>query len=203
MKSTVPPLTSQLPSTELLHSLLRELFQAEQSAAKHPVIEADRLGHETPPGQAMLAIAAHGKRSLDLLPALAKARGMAESLGGMAVGNLFSIGRDNLADLVLNSAQSYRATMMGLHHCLDLVGLLRRLAVKIGDEALVAWCDDWLTARRPLMDEITAQLQWFVENPVRALQAAKPGVAGTAARAVVLVADKVEHAVSRAARPLS
>lgn len=175
---------------ELLESLMRELFQTEESAVSHPRVEAERLGGSTPPGRAMLAVAAHAKEALAELPRLARAHDLPVSAGGLAVGKIFSITRDALADLLLTSEKSYRGTVLGMRHGVDLVELMRYLAHKEGDLEIEAWCSEWLARRRPLIEAAARELSWFAANPGRATAPAKSGAIARAAQAI---AQRIEQ----------
>lgn len=172
-----------------LSALMRELFQTERSAKSHPTLEAERLG-DNPPGRAMRAVAEHATATLDDLPRLAQAHGLPVSAGGEAVGKVFSLLRDSLGDLLLNMERSYRGTLLGMRHGLDLVTLLRDVALLDEDEELVEWCTTWIDKRRPLVDAAADELEWFALRPERATAPAKTGAL---AEGVQLVARGFER----------
>ena len=140
--------------------LLGELGQTERSAAKHCAVEAERLAGE-PPGDAMRVVSEQAKSVEPQIDALCKARDVQAHTIGAAIGDLFSAGRDHVADLMLRSEQSYRGTLLGMRHGRDLVELLRLAAAHEGDDELSAWCKQWLIARDPLIAACNAALAWF------------------------------------------
>jgi hypothetical protein len=122
---------------DLVTTLFRELFQTEQSAVDHPRVEAQRLG-DVPPAGAMLAIAAHAERMLSEAQALARERDLPAVEGGRVVGSVFSALRQCLGDLMLSHEKSYRGTILGARHGIDLVTLLEHAAAQAGDAPLAA-----------------------------------------------------------------
>jgi glycine/D-amino acid oxidase-like deaminating enzyme/nitrite reductase/ring-hydroxylating ferredoxin subunit len=167
-----PKLEDHSMEQKLLRHLSHELWQTEVSASQHCRREAERLG-DTPPARALLAAAEHADSVLDELPRVTQGRPLAKSGIGMAIGKVFSEVRDTIADKLLTSERSYRGTLLGLRHGLDLVHLLHNAAKRAQDEALVAFLDSWLRKREPLVEEVVAQLGWFAELPERALKPAR------------------------------
>lgn len=167
-----PGAPSERALSKLLGRLFIEVFQTEESALRHPRVEAERLG-ETGPGRALLAVAGHAERSLAELRDLAKLEQLETTSAGKRIGDLFSLLRDALADRVLDREKSYRGTLLGMHHGLDVVTLLESTARADGRVAMTAWCDRWLAERRPLVERVTAELAWFAANPERAIEGAK------------------------------
>jgi hypothetical protein len=157
----------------LRRSLGRELFQTEQSAASHCRREAARLPGTQPAG-ALMAISEHADRTLVELPALAVSHDMPVSGAARRVGRLFSITRQLVGDRLLRRERSYRGTLLGMRHGLDVVHMLRHLAEHAGDRALVSWCDAWLAVRCPLVQRAEEELRWFAEHPELAMQIAVP-----------------------------
>jgi hypothetical protein len=156
----------------LLNNLTRELFQTETSAARHCAREADRLG-TTPPALALRAVAQHAEKVLAALPAIAERNGMLVSKGGVATGELFSQLRDKLADLFIDSERSYRGTLLGCRHGLDVVRLLLQLAVVVGNEDLDNFCASWLNTRTVLVEQLEEELAWFAKHPAEAVANAR------------------------------
>lgn len=165
---------------ELLHTLFIELFQTEQSADVHSRREADRLDNE-PPAKALRAVADHAKGALIELTALAEPRGFSATRAGMAVGSFFSAVRNILADRLIDRERSYRGTLLGMRHGLDVVRSVRFVAEAAGDTALAATLDAWLRVRAPLVDNVAAELAWFARNPDRALEGGKGSIRATIA----------------------
>lgn len=160
------------PRRAWLNLLVHELFQTEQSALEHPQIEADRLG-DVPPARALREVAVHATRALAELPPLMRRSDLVVSRGGKLVGSMFSRVRDCFADLMLSREKSYRATLLGMRHGVDLVELVATLARSDGDLELADWCDLWLARRRPLVEAAAGELVWFAEHPERATEAAR------------------------------
>ncbi|KYF69167.1 hypothetical protein [Sorangium cellulosum] len=155
-----------------LANLVRELFQTEHSARTHPLVEAERLG-DTPPARALRAVSSHAEAVLSELPALMGERGLPVSAGGSAVGEAFSALRDHIADHLLTAEKSYRGTLLGMRHGIDLVALIQYVAAAEGETLLAAWCARWLSERRPLVEAAAGELAWFAARPARATRAAK------------------------------
>lgn len=167
-----------------LANLVRELFQTEESAKHHPMLEAERLG-EVPPAMALRAVAAHARRTLAELPPLVRRHDLPVSNGGRRVGAAFSTIRDRLADLLLTAERSYRGTLLGMRHGVDLVILIQSVARMEGDTSLANWCDHWLERRRPLVEAAAQELAWFAANPARAREPAKDNPLAAGLQALV------------------
>jgi hypothetical protein len=158
---------------KLLSSLARELFQTEQSAATHCRREAHRLG-SCPPAWALLAVAEHATEVLDALPAVAERHGMPVSAGGRIVGKVFSAVRHLFADRVIEAERSYRGTLLGIRHGVDVMRLLEHVAMVLNDAELANWCEDWLDTRNDLVARVEEGLAWFARHPE---EATRSGVA--------------------------
>jgi hypothetical protein len=156
---------------QLLDRLTQEYLQTETSAAWHCRREAKRLGNAAFV-TAFTEIAQHADQILGELPMLARSEGLAHSPGGNVVGVLFSQIRDKFADKLLDRERSYRGTILGVRHGVDVVRLLRSTAAAQGRERLVEFCDGWLRARVPLVQRAEDGLLWFAEHPERALERA-------------------------------
>jgi hypothetical protein len=168
----------------LLESLARELFQTETSATSHCGREAKRLG-SVPPAFAMQAVAEHAETVLRELPAVAEAHGVPVSGAGVAVGQLFSELRDKVFDKLIRSERSYRGTLLGMRHGVDLVQLLERAAQAAGDLGLAHFCQNWLQQREPLVQRAEQELTWFAEHPEEAMKRATVVAASGVRRAVI------------------
>lgn len=155
------------PAHDLLVSLFRELFQTEQSAQLHPAREAERLG-DSPPAQALRAVAEHAKRVLAELPVLAEKNDLPLSGAGAALGLFLSNCREFAADQLIETERSYRGTLLGVRHGVDLVELIGHAAGAQGNRELADWCDSWLKERKPMVDKMVQALQWFAESPEKA-----------------------------------
>jgi hypothetical protein len=144
----------------LLPSLMTELFQSERSAYRHPIREAKRLG-DVPPAIALRAVAAHANEVLDELPELARARGLEVAGVGTMIGETFSNVRHFFADRLVDMERSYRATLLGMRHGIDLVRVLRAAALDEADLDLASFCDRWLAVRERLALGVERELEWF------------------------------------------
>lgn len=158
---------------KLLHNVTHEVFQTETSAIRHCRREAERLG-ATGPGRAMMAISEHARRSFAELGQVCAREELPVSKGGSAVGLLFSETRDKLMDRLIQSERSYRGTLVGLHHGIDLMKLVTLAAEASGKSSLLAFCSEWLPARTALVDRAIEELAWFVMHPERASELARP-----------------------------
>ncbi len=159
-------------SPSVVDKLFGEVLQTERSAMRHPRVEADRLG-PCPPADALLAVAEHASRAERELASMAERRGKEGSKLGLAVGTLFSMGRNGVADLLLSMQASYRGTLLGMRHGYDVITLFRFAALTEEDAEITRWCDLWLAERGPLIQAVADALSWFAAHPDRALQNAK------------------------------
>jgi hypothetical protein len=157
---------------KLLDTLVRELFQTERSAQRHGLIEADRLGL-VPPAAALRSVARDAEVNLRELPVFCRKHGLPASVGGTTLGVLFSVLRTSLGDRLLDKERSYRGTLLGMRHGVDLVRLLRSAARADKHKDLAVWCDAWLDRREPLVDEVAHHLAWFGRHPAQALAPAE------------------------------
>jgi len=153
---------------ELLASLFRELFQSERSAMRHPRIEAERLG-SGPPAQAMLAVAEHAKGAFANLRAAARTNDLPVSWFGVAVGSFFSMVRNGVVDRIIDTERSYRGTLLGIRHGVDVMKLIRRVADASGHVELAGLATRWLEEREALVDRVESAMGWFAEHPVKAV----------------------------------
>ena len=157
---------------DFLISLTRELFQTEISASRHCRREARRLTG-TGPGYALQAVADHADAVVDELPRLATRNGLPVSRGGRLTGALFSQLRDKMFDMLIDSDRSYRGTLLGCRHGLDVVRMLQQVAVHNGLTDLDAFCAAWLNTRAVLVQKVEDELAWFARHPAAALQIAR------------------------------
>jgi putative NIF3 family GTP cyclohydrolase 1 type 2 len=128
-------------------------------------------------------VAAHAKQVVADLPALATRNDMIVSKGGMVVGELFSQTRDKLADMLIDSERSYRGTLLGMRHGVDVLRLLHDFAEAVGKQDLRQFCEAWLAVRVPLVQQVDEQLRWFAQNPDEAVKIARPLMARARGRA--------------------
>lgn len=155
---------------QLLATLLQELFQTEQSAKVHPGREAERLG-TIPPAVALRAVSEHAARIMEELPALTQRCGFELGLFGRTTGQLLSNLRQWVIDRLVDSERSYRATLLGMRHGVDLVTLISQLAQAQNNQVLTNWCARWLSERVPLVESVAVELAWFAQSPQVAIAA--------------------------------
>jgi hypothetical protein len=159
---------------DLIGALFPEFFQTERSAERHPELEAQRLS-DTPLAEPLRAVSKHATASLAELSRLAAARGHEGSRFGARIGRLFSTIRDRFADHLIDAERSYRGTLLGIRHGVDLVSLVAAAARARGDAELADFCAGWLQTRTRLVDELQQRLAWFAEHPERARAHPKNG----------------------------
>ena len=163
---------------KLRTKLCRELAQSEQSARVHPIREARRLGN-SPPAAALRAVADHAE---ELRPRFESLLQRDQPIGlslGKSVGRLFSVLRHVVFDRLIDTERSFRGTLLGIHHGIDVALLLRDVARRAGDVHLVTFCDELLAKRRRLVEHAEASMSWFAEQPGRALQSGLRGALST------------------------
>jgi hypothetical protein len=88
---------------------------------------------------------------------------------GRLVGEVFSGLRHFLFDRMLSTERSYRATLLGLQHGLDVARLLRDVARREEKIRLFRFCDDLIAEREVLLREAERALHWFAEHPEAAM----------------------------------
>jgi hypothetical protein len=154
----------------LLNNLTREMFQTETSAVRHGNREANRYDTGAPPAQALRAVAVHAERVLIELPQLAERAGITISKGGVLVGELFSQGRDKLADFLIDRERSYRGTLLGMRHGVDVFRLLNEFADTANNYELRDFTKTWLEERLPLVQRVDDELRWFAEHADTAVE---------------------------------
>lgn len=181
--------TTANPGQELLDALAIELFQVERSACAHPRIEADRLGVDIPPGRAMRAIADDAEQTRAELLDVAAREGITHQDGkGEVLGESLSKFRDFFLDRLVTREKTYRGTLLGLRHAIDVVELARSVAETQGKRELAAWCTRWMERRRPLIEAASRELAWFAQHPDRAREPAKESRLGGWAHSVLKTA---------------
>jgi hypothetical protein len=154
---------------KLCTKLCRELAQSERSAVVQPQREARRLG-DVSPAHALLAIAEHAKELRPRFEALMVKRQPNGIKIGRAFGELFSMIRHAIADRVIDAERSYRGTLLGLRHGVDVVRLLREVALREHDTYLMRFCDEFLIERVALIEGAEQALAWFAEQPALAIR---------------------------------
>jgi hypothetical protein len=158
-------------STELKRlreKLCRELAQSEHDAVIQTTREASRL-NMCPPAEKLRAIAAHAEHLRPRLDALMVPDQPVGIRVGRVVGEVFSGLRHFLFDRLLSTERSYRATLLGLRHGIDVAWLLRDVARREEHIRLFRFCDDLIAEREVLVREAERALVWFAEHPQIAL----------------------------------
>ena len=150
----------------LLDSLCTELMQEETSARVHLQREADRLVG-TPLAPILLATSAHAELSLSRVPLAMRAP--KRNLGA-AVGLAFSNVREFIADRFLTREQSYRGSLLGMRHGIDLVDLMLTVSRALGETEIAEWCAEWLPERRQLVERASAEMAWFAAHRESAME---------------------------------
>lgn len=155
---------------KLHRKLCRELSQSEHSAIVHTRREARRLG-DVAPAHALRALAEHAQAVRPRFDALvAKRQPMRGIRIGESVGEVFSVLRHALFDRLIDTERSYRGTLLGCRHGVDIVRLLREVALREHDTPIVRFCDDWLVERLGLLERAEQALAYFADQPARALK---------------------------------
>jgi hypothetical protein len=163
-----PPTDTAELHRKLMISLFRELFQTEQSAEVHPRREARRLGNNAP-AEALEAVSNHATQVLRKLPEVARSQQLPVSRAGMGLGQLFSRVREEITDRLIDAERSYRMTLLGLRHGVDLVKMIRHVADAAGRVEIAGFCTHWLEEREPLVERVEQQMTWFCHHPDAAL----------------------------------
>lgn len=153
----------------LRRKLCRELAQSERDARLHTRREARRLG-EVPPALALRAIAAHAEGVRPRFEALVGRDQPFGTLLGYTVAAMFSGARHLLLDRVIDRERSYRATLLGLYHGVDVARLLRDVCARGGDVYLARFCDELVAERGVLLEQAQHALGWYADAPKQALR---------------------------------
>jgi hypothetical protein len=152
----------------LREKLCRELAQSELDATRHTSREARRLG-DVPPAHALRSIAEHADQLRPRFEALVKPDQPVGVALGRGVGEVFSALRHFVFDRMIDTERSFRGTLLGLRHGIDLTRLLREVALRQADAALLQYCDQFLVERASLLEHAEQRLAWFAEHPEIAL----------------------------------
>jgi hypothetical protein len=154
---------------KLLDKLCRELIQSERDAELHPAREARRLG-DVPPARAFRAIAEHAHTLRPELQRIARARRVPGKGVARTVAEFFSGSRHLVADRAMRTERSYRMTLLGLRHGLELVKLIYKVAAREHIADLTSWCERNLIEREPLLERAVAAMAWFADEPAYAMK---------------------------------
>lgn len=172
---------------ELHAKLCRELAQTEQSAAVHCEREARRYG-DHPPAERLRAISRHavGMRA-ELAPLFAPRQALGERIG-RGIGEALSLLRQVVIDRVVDAQRSYRATLLGVRHGVDVARVLQEVLTRTHDATGVQLCAKLIAERVALIEAGERALTWFARRPdlavrtATSLQAAQARALRTAAR---------------------
>jgi hypothetical protein len=91
-------------------------------------------------------------------------------MAGRAVGQMFSVLRHYLFDRLVDVERSYRGTLLGFHHGLAVARLMRDVAERLDEQEMVAFLDDWLRERKPMVETAERELHWFADLPRMAIR---------------------------------
>ncbi len=155
----------------MLRRLMSELAHSERAAEVHCQREARRYARDLS-ATALWTICRQARASLARLQELADARTFRLVSRPTSLGVLLQALRDALADRLRSAERSWRSTLLGLRHGIDIVVSLRLVADALGDADVVTFCDELLRQRTPLVKEVENTLWWFAEHPERALATA-------------------------------
>jgi hypothetical protein len=157
------------PLRKLYNKLCRELAQSERSAIVHTRREARRLG-DTPPARALRALGADALAMKPRFEGIVQRRQPLGAFAGRKFGELFSVLRHFLFDRLIDAERSYRGTLLGFHHGIAVTRLLHDVAERLDEREALAFCDEWLAKRIPLVEAAERELHWFAERPKRAIK---------------------------------
>lgn len=149
---------------KLLHSLLREMQQTECSALLHCGKEATRLGTHGPIGP-LRAIVAHVAEFKPQLDELVFEQRVAWPRVGDLSGRAMSFVRSAVFDKLAGHERSYRGTLLGVRHGLDVARMLHQVAIEGANPPVAAFASQWLVGREPLILPLVAGLGWFAAHP--------------------------------------
>ena len=156
-------LVSEPERRHVLARLVREVSRGEQVAIEHAAREARRLGEGAPPVVALHAIAEHAAVMRSRFAAIVSGYGVPAARGGL--GAALATLRDLVVDRIVQGERAYRIVLLDLRNSVDTVRLLREAARADELLGLIRWCDDWMSARRPLLAHAERELAWFSETP--------------------------------------
>ena len=149
---------------QLVRSLMREFVQTERAAQLHCIKEADRLGAHGP-APTLRAIAAHAVSAMPEIDELVQQLEVPASRAGDLMGRALSFARSLIIDRAAGHERSFRGTLLGVRHGVDLVRMLGEVSDHAGLPGVRAMCHRWLATRQPLVDDLADGLCWFAEHP--------------------------------------
>ena len=148
----------------LLHSVLREMQQTERFALLHCGKEATRLGRHGPVAP-LRAIVAHATEFEPQLAALFIEQRVPWPRVGDIAGRAMSFVRSAAFDKLAGHERSYRATLLGVRHGLDVARMLHQVAVNATNLPVADFASQWLAGREPLIAPLADGLRWFASHP--------------------------------------
>ena len=149
-----------------LGRIVREVWRAEVVMIEHAAREARRLGEDAPPAIALCAIAEHAAAMQPRFTTVITGHELPLVRSGL--GASLAMLRDRIVDRIVQGERAYRIAMLDLRHGLDIVKLLREATRNDRLLGVIRWCDDWMSARRPLVARAERELAWFSEAPAHA-----------------------------------
>ena len=155
-----------LPSDHhrLVEKLARELIRGEARAIDYADREERRIG-ATPP---VVALREVGRHASDMAARLDRALDAHGFEGSTAIRGPAWVSMQWLArDRMLGAERAFRAALIDLRQCIELVRVLRDAARLDELFAVIRWCDDWLAVRRMLVARVEANQAWFAEQSLR------------------------------------
>lgn len=159
------------PLQRLRDKLGRELAQAEHDAIIHCEREASRYG-ALPPGFVLRDIVEDARQIRPRLH-LVWGEQPTGTFAGRAVAEAFSAVRQLAVDRFIDAERSYRATLLGLRHGVDVARLLREVVVQQEDYDALQVCNELLERRPRLLGRAEERLRWFAEHPRIALRSSR------------------------------
>lgn len=177
---------------DLLGALARELLSSERGASRHARLEAERLG-QSPPGVIMDEIAIHAERSLEQVEEWARRRGIRSAVSESVASRALTNVRERFSELAMSVEQSYRMSLLGMRHSVDLIRLIRELAVLADDRDLREWSERWSLRRLDLLEQAEMALGWFAEHPGRALEPVKSTLVAQVARTMLKAVSRTDQ----------
>ena len=178
-RAKAPP-TYEGCARAMMRSLLAELLHEEEALVTRTRRDADRYdGVEL--DAPFYAIATHAEATLMRLDVLATARNMGRKRASRLVKCLLACASELYRERFVSAERAYRSTVSTLRSGMDLVRLARSAADVAGDAELTDFCEEWLSRRGALVENLSEQLDWFADRP-RVSMETSHGIAGARRR---------------------
>ncbi len=127
----------------------------------------------------------HAERSLEQVEEWARRRGIRSAVSESVASRALTNVRERFSELAMSVEQSYRMSLLGMRHSVDLIRLIRELAVLADDRDLREWSERWSLRRLDLLEQAEMALGWFAEHPGRALEPVKSTLVAQVARTML------------------